>query len=104
MAFFIDGKVCLVTGGFRGIGRKIAEGLLSKGAKVFIGDILEDQIPTCQEELAMKFGSSNVIVAKVDVTSKESFESALSKCIDHFGSIDILINNADSLMRATMNR
>ena len=94
MASFVEGKICLVTGGICGIGRKIAEQLLSKGAKVFIGDILEDRIETCKEELALKFNGSNILVSKLDVTSKESFASAISKCIEHFGSIDILVNNA----------
>ena len=87
----LDGKVALVTGGTRGIGRGIAEAFLSAGASVAInGRSAEKGAATIREWSA---GDRAFYVAG-DVTQKEEVEAMVDATLAQFGRIDILVNSA----------
>lgn len=81
----LEGKVALVTGGFKGIGRGITDTFIKYGAKVVVLDY-DDEV------LTMK--SDNILPFIVDIRDKEEVEEALSKAVIEFGKMDILVNNA----------
>lgn len=88
----LDGRVVFVSGAARGIGRGIAERLLSDGASVGIADLDESAARQTTEELA---GDGAAVVAvEVDVASEQSVQAAVAQVHDSLGPISILINNA----------
>lgn len=90
----------VVTGGARGIGRKIAERLASRGDAVIIWDLLDGGEQTAQE-IASEYGVETEFI-KCDVTDIDAVTAAAKSLYDEKGSIDILVNNAgitrDNLM------
>ena len=85
----LTGKVALITGGARGIGQAIAEAYAAEGAKVVIADIDS----AAAHATAAQIGDAAMAVA-LDVTKTESINLALQQVQDHWGGIDILVNNA----------
>jgi NAD(P)-dependent dehydrogenase (short-subunit alcohol dehydrogenase family) len=85
--FRLDGKVCLVTGAARGIGRAIAVALSEAGADVALG--LRDA--STGAGLAEEIGA---LPLQMDVTDLEQVAGAVEAVTDHYGSIDVLVNNA----------
>jgi NAD(P)-dependent dehydrogenase (short-subunit alcohol dehydrogenase family) len=90
--FNLDGKVALVTGARRGIGRGIALALAEAGAKVVVTDIDEKECEAVVKEIE-KLGSEG-LAKKLDVTNKKEVEEAIKAAVDKFGKLDILVNNA----------
>jgi 3-oxoacyl-[acyl-carrier protein] reductase len=88
----LKGKVSIVTGGARGIGKAIAEKLADLGANVAIFDVLEDDLKTTADELAAK--GVKTLGLKVDVTKYEEVQAAIDSVVDELGGVDILVNNA----------
>ncbi|KAL5004318.1 hypothetical protein ScPMuIL_017774 [Solemya velum] len=88
------GKVAVVTGGARGIGKAYVQRLLEKGAKVVILDILKDEGEASLEELQGKFGRDNVYFYYCDVTNGKLFEDVLKSINKDIGKLDIMVNNA----------
>lgn len=80
----LEGKIALVTGGARGIGRTIVEKLASEGAELVI---------SCDMGEA-KFEQSNVRHEILNVTDREAIKELVKKIKDEFGRIDVLVNNA----------
>ena len=97
----LSGKVAVVTGGRRGIGRAIAEILAQRGADVMIGDCTEDPGHGTAAEIAAATGR-RLIAECVDVANSESAKHFIERTIEEFGRVDILVNNAgitrDNLM------
>jgi len=89
--FDLSGKVAIVTGGARGLGRQAALALAEAGADVAICGRSTDGTPTSQEIEAMGRRS---FFAKVDVTRSAEIEPFVDEVIGRFGKIDILVNNA----------
>ncbi len=88
----IEGKVALITGGGRGIGREIALLFAQEGADIVIWDInLQDAEKTCRD---IEVLGRKSLSEQVDVTDYVKVEEALNKILDKFGKIDILVNNA----------
>lgn len=85
----LDEKVAIVTGAGRGIGRGIVEKLAAPGARVVVSDIDEGSA----RETARAIGGQ-ALALRVDVTSKASVEAMVKEVMDHFGRIDVLVNNA----------
>jgi len=84
-------KVAIVTGAARGIGRATAERLIEEGAKILICDIDEAQLTRTAAELG---GEERVLAQLVDVVNKGHVEQLVEKAVQHFGRLDIMVNNA----------
>lgn len=87
----LTGKVALVTGGARGIGRAIVEKLIENGCKVVIADVLDDAGNQTVAELS---GRGDVTFVHCDVTSATNAQTAVDHAVAKFGTLDILVNNA----------
>jgi 3-oxoacyl-[acyl-carrier protein] reductase len=88
----LTGKVALVTGAAQGIGKAVALLLARNGADIVVSDInLEKAEETAKEIQAV---GRKAIAIKVDVASLRDVERMVQAVIEHFGHIDILINNA----------
>jgi 3(or 17)beta-hydroxysteroid dehydrogenase len=88
----VEGKVAIVTGAARGIGKGIASLLAKEGAKVAVVDILEDVGKETAEEIRRAGGEALFI--KHDVTSEDSWNGVVKQVLSKFGKLDILVNNA----------
>jgi NAD(P)-dependent dehydrogenase (short-subunit alcohol dehydrogenase family) len=88
----IAGKVAIVTGGARGIGRAYAEALANAGAVVLIADMLE--VEGARTVAAIRAKGQNAAFQSVDVASLDATEAMAKAAADTFGGIDILVNNA----------
>ena len=90
--YSLEGKVALVTGAARGIGRAVGDAFVKAGADhVQYADILEEQL----EEIEI---SDRRSTARLDVTSEENWQSVILSFIKTYGRIDVLINNAGVLI------
>ncbi len=94
----LDQKVAVVTGGARGIGKQICLTFASEGADIVIGDII-GMDATARE--IRKLGRK-VITVKVDVTKKQEVTNLIDAAIDKFGKVDILVNDAGIVRRASL--
>ena len=84
-----DNKVVIVTGGSRGIGEAIVLAFAQKGADVVVADVLP------ADNVVRKLQNTHRCLAvKTDVTSLQSVQHMVSKTLDEFGRIDVLVNNA----------
>lgn len=92
MTGVFEGRVALVTGGSRGIGRAIVERFAEEGAKVAFIDINEEAIKTATQELRDQ--GYDVFSKVANVAVSEEVEAAVNEIVDTFGSLDILVNNA----------
>jgi NAD(P)-dependent dehydrogenase (short-subunit alcohol dehydrogenase family) len=91
--FRIDGKVALVTGGSRGLGRAIAEALAWAGADVVLTARQLENAARAAAAVARTTGRKAIGLA-VDVTLRDSVETAVARSLDAVGRLDILVNNA----------
>jgi len=100
----LDGKVAIVTGAGRGIGREEALLLASQGAKVIVNDVGAslkgeggDQHPAEEVVELIKQGGSDGAVNSSDVSSWQGAKELVQQAVDTFGQLDILVNNAGIL-------
>jgi len=91
--FDLDGKVAIVTGASRGLGKAMAVGLAKAGADVVVTDILDTS--KVVEEIK-KIGRKSIGLL-VDVSNKSSVEAMVKQTLEEFRRIDILVNNAGIL-------
>ncbi|RDA89405.1 hypothetical protein CP532_6218 [Ophiocordyceps camponoti-leonardi (nom. inval.)] len=82
-----QGKVSIVTGGASGFGKAIAEKLCLQGCKVVIADVAEEDGIAVAKQL-------DCVFVKADVTSRSDWERILSKTIEAYGQVDVIVNNA----------
>lgn len=85
----LDGKTAMITGAARGIGLAFAEAYVAEGANVVIADINR----AAAQSAASQIGNPALAVT-MDVTDQPSIDAAVAAAADHFGQIDVLINNA----------
>ena len=90
--FDLTGKIALVTGGRRGMGKSHALFLARQGAKVAVTDINENECVPVVEEINKAGGEAMCI--KMDVSNKADVDTAFDAVIKKFGRLDILVNNA----------
>ena len=88
----LDGKVALVTGANRGIGRGIAEGLAAEGAAVVM--TARDAKLLDEATQAMTATGATVLAVAADVTSEAQVQSVFAQTMERFGRLDLLVNNA----------
>ena len=91
----LDGKVAIVTGAARGIGRGMATALAKAGAAVTITDIRKDTLEQTSAEFDQISGARHLAVV-ADGTKDGDVNDAVQKTVDAFGRIDMLINNAQT--------
>lgn len=103
MNTLLTNKNVLITGGSRGIGKAIAIALASKGANIAIAGKtttphpkLEGTIYTAAEEIK-EAGAKKVLAIQGDIRYDESIDKIVQETLEHFGGIDILINNASAI-------
>ena len=85
----LDGKVALISGGARGLGRAMAEEFVAEGGRVVIGDIRADDAATTADQIG-----AQAIAIRLDVTSEVSWADAVAATLAAFGTLDVLVNNA----------
>jgi len=86
----VEGKVALISGGARGMGAAHARALAAEGAKIVIGDILDEE----GAKLAADLGADSARFAYLDVTCPEQWDAAVQLAVGEFGGLDVLVNNA----------
>ncbi len=90
----LDGKVALITGGARGMGKSHVRHFVAEGAQVVSGDVLDD----LGEAVAAELGEA-CHYQHLDVTSESDWATAVVTAIEKFGRLDVLVNNAGILMQ-----
>ncbi len=88
-----EGRIALVTGGRRGIGKAIARALAQRGADIVIADRQADESEKTAQEIATATGR-RAIAIPVDVADFHSVNALVEQAIAEFGKLDILVNNA----------
>jgi NAD(P)-dependent dehydrogenase (short-subunit alcohol dehydrogenase family) len=88
----LQGKVALISGGARGMGAVEARLFAEEGAKVTIGDVLEDEGRKLEAEINTT-GSEGLFV-RLDVTHEADWQKAVEATVNRFGKLDVLVNNA----------
>ena len=85
----LDGKVALITGAGRGIGRAIALRFAADGANLALADLNEDGARAVAQEVGER-----ALAIRADVTRGDQIRAMVDRAVDRFGRIDILMNNA----------
>jgi 3-oxoacyl-[acyl-carrier protein] reductase len=89
----LEGRVAIVTGSSRGIGRAIAERLAAEGARIVVTYVSNEREATAVVD-AIGRGGSEAIAVAVDVSRRDEVDELVRTALDRFGRIDILVNNA----------
>jgi 3-oxoacyl-[acyl-carrier protein] reductase len=95
----LDGKVAIVTGSARGIGRATAELLAEQGAKVLINDLDAEVAQQTANEIA-----GDVLVYAGDLTKPDVPDKLVQRVVDEWGRVDILVNNAGYTLDAPIHK
>ena len=94
--FDLSGKVAIVTGSSRGIGRAIAEGLAHHGAKVVISSRKQDACEEVAKAINDAHGQQRAIAIAASISDKDALQSLVDETKQRLGKIDILVCNAAS--------
>ncbi len=94
MAGILDGKVAIVTGAGRGIGKVMALGLLDAGASVAAAEIDQDVLDEAQSAAEERGAGDRFLAVLTDITRDDSAPKIVRATTERFGRLDILINNA----------
>jgi 3alpha(or 20beta)-hydroxysteroid dehydrogenase len=92
----VDGKVALISGGAQGMGAADARALVAEGAKVVIGDILDDKGKALADEINATTPDS-VRYVHLDVTEADDWDAAVATAVNDFGKLNVLVNNAGTV-------
>src|SRR4051812_45777271 len=93
----LDGKVAIISGAARGQGAATAKLFVAEGARVVIGDILDE----LGKELAESLGAAAVF-RHLDVSSEDDWTNVVNETVEAWGGVDILVNNAGILRFAAL--
>jgi len=88
----LKGKVVIITGARRGMGKADALAFAKNGAKVVVADISQEECQLVVDEIKKSGGEG--LAVKCDVTNEKEIEEMVKKTIEKFGKVDILVNNA----------
>ncbi|MFD5632442.1 SDR family NAD(P)-dependent oxidoreductase [Streptomyces sp. NPDC127072] len=91
----LDQQVALVTGASSGIGRATALALSRAGAKVAVAARRTDRLQALAQE-----APGDILVVEMDVTDRESVQSAVTRTVEQFGALDIVVNNAGLMLNS----
>src|SRR5215469_17283199 len=94
----LDGKVALITGGARGMGKSHVRHFVAEGARVVFGDVLDDR----GAYVAAGLGEEVCRYLHHDVTKQDDWDAAVALAVEVFGKLDVLVNNAGVLVFATI--
>lgn len=100
--FDLGGRVAIVTGGTRGIGRAIAEGFVAAGAKVVVASRKEDACAETEAHLASMGGEA--LGLPTHLGELDSLRPLVERTLDRFGRLDIVVNNAANALRQDIGR
>jgi len=87
----LENKVALISGGARGMGAAEAKMFAKEGAKIVIGDLLDEE--GRQTEPAINEVGGECLFVHLDVTDEGSWQGAVAETVSRFGKLDILVNN-----------
>jgi cyclopentanol dehydrogenase len=90
----LRGKVALISGGARGQGAAEARLFVNEGARVVVGDVIDDQATGLAAEINARAGERVAAALHLDVTRAADWRAAVDRCVSDFGGLDILVNNA----------
>ena len=96
----LDGKVALISGGARGQGTAETRLFVREGARVVFGDILDDEGKKVESEIRAAGG--DVTYVHLNVTRETDWRAAVATAVERYGKLDVLVNNAGILLRATI--
>jgi 3alpha(or 20beta)-hydroxysteroid dehydrogenase len=88
----LAGRVAIVTGAARGMGASFARAMVAQGAKVVLGDVLDEAGLALEAELG-----ASAAYAHLDVTEREHWRHSVDRAVDQFGKLNVLVNNAGIL-------
>ena len=88
----LDGRVAIVTGGAKGIGKHYVRALAGEGARLMIADIADGA--EVAEEIARAHGANSVAHSVTDVSDEAAVKALVAQTMERFGKIDVLVNNA----------
>jgi len=88
----LENKVALISGGARGMGAAESRLFAKEGAKVVIGDVLEEE--GRQTEAQINEAGGDCLFVRLDVTSESNWQDVVAATVARFGKLDILVNNA----------
>ena len=92
----LNGRVALITGGGRGIGRQIALAYAAEGARLSLSARTASELDETSRLLADQF-DAEVITVAADVSDRGQVEQAVARTLEHYGAIDVLVNNAGNI-------
>jgi len=94
--FDLTGKVAIITGSSRGIGKAIAEALAEQGAHVVISSRNQDACDPVAADLNARHGEGRAIAIAASISSKDALQNLVDQTLAAFGKVDILVCNAAS--------
>ncbi len=96
----LDGKVALISGGAKGQGAAETRLFVREGAKVVFGDIQDDDGKKVEAEIRAAGGDATYV--HLNVTREADWQAAVNTAVERYGKLDVLVNNAGILLRATI--
>lgn len=86
-------KTAIVTGGGGGIGLATAQRFASEGANIVLADISQDLLSKAENDLKAG-GAKSIWISRCDVSNEQQVEATVNGAIEHFGTLDVVVNNA----------
>jgi NAD(P)-dependent dehydrogenase (short-subunit alcohol dehydrogenase family) len=99
--FELHDRVAIVTGGSKGLGKAMAAGLASAGAKLVLVSRDQTEVEAAADEISRDYGVP-AIGLQADVTLEDQVQGVVDTCLEKFGKVDVLINNAGINIRGTI--